>query len=293
MKKVLILGGTKFVGIELLKLLNDENIDYYVASRKKIQVKHFIFFDRKNSNDLNKLFFEYNFDVIIDFISYSSLDSKILVDSLKYNNRKPKLIVISSTYVYSQPKRLLSNSLFRENQFEPKFFSYTLNDRLNINYSDGKREMESYLINNYYNDKLVILRFPIILGYNDYTKRTQFYSNKIIDNQYYNPQNINSISNYIFPFEASLSIRNFILYENIGIFNVASDDISEYELISIYCDFFKISINNLIDKNLDFNESPFYLPYDFKIDSSKYNSIFNEKFNLENSLIRELSKIKK
>ena len=84
MKKLLILGGTKFVGLKLLNLLNDENIDYYVASRKRIKVEHFIFFDRKNIYDLNKLFSEHNFDVIIDFISYSSLDSKILIDSLKY-----------------------------------------------------------------------------------------------------------------------------------------------------------------------------------------------------------------
>ena len=292
MKKLLILGGTKFVGLKLLNLLNDENIDYYVASRKRIKVEHFIFFDRKNIYDLNKLFSEHNFDVIIDFISYSSLDSKILIDSLKYNKRKPKLIVISSTYVYSDPKRLSSNSLFSENEFEAKSFSYHLKDRPDINYSDGKREMESYLINNYYNKKLVILRFPIILGFNDHTKRTHFYFNRIINNKCYNPENINSISNYIFPFEACLSIKNFILNENFGTFNVASNDVSEYNLISIYCNYLKISINNFIDKKLKINESPFYLPFDFKIDSSKYNSIFNQKFNFENSLIRELSKIK-
>ncbi len=292
MKKVLILGGTKFVGLELLSLLNAENINYYVASRKKIKVEHFIFFNRKNIKDLNKLFFENKFDVVIDFISYSSFDSKLLIDSLKYNNRKPKLIVISSTYVYSNPKRLSSNCFFIENQFRANTFSYSLKDRPNINYSDGKREMESYLINNYYDEKLVILRFPIILGYNDYTKRTHFYYNRIINNQRYNPRNINCISNYIFPFEACLSIKNFILSEKFGTFNVASENISEYDLISVYCNYLKISINNFIDKNLEVNESPFFLPFNFKINSSKYNSIFNEKFNFENSLIRELSRIR-
>ena len=117
MKKVLILGGTKFVGLKLINLLNDENIDYYVASRQKIKVENFIFFDRKNLDDLNNLFHENNFDVVIDFISFSSLDSKKLIDSLKHNKRTPKLIVISSTYVYSHPKRLSCNSFFNENSF--------------------------------------------------------------------------------------------------------------------------------------------------------------------------------
>ena len=44
--KVLILGGTKFVGLKLISLLNDKNIDLYVASRKKIKAQNFIFFDR-------------------------------------------------------------------------------------------------------------------------------------------------------------------------------------------------------------------------------------------------------
>jgi len=290
--KVLILGGTKFVGLKLISLLNDKNIDLYVASRKKIKAQNFIFFDRKNLDDLNKLFIHNNFDVVVDFISYSSLDSKKLIDSLKKNNKEPKLIVISSTYVYSQPKKLISNSFFSENDFDSKTYSYSLDDRPKINYSDGKREMEAYLTNNYDNDNLVILRFPIILGHNDYTGRTHFYFNRLINKKYLNPENIHSRSNYIFPYEASLSIRNFVLNENFGIYNVASDDISEYELISIYCNFLKISINDLVDEDLNFYESPFYLPFDFKIDSSKYNSIFKEKFNLENSLVRELSKIK-
>jgi hypothetical protein len=70
--------------------------------------------------------------------------------------------------------------------------------------------MESYSVDNYYNDKLVILRFPIILGANDYTQRTSFYSSLIKEEKSINPRNVHSKSNYIFSSEAAHAILNFV-----------------------------------------------------------------------------------
>lgn len=292
MKKILVLGGTKYVGLELIKLLNFEKIDYYVASRKQIFIKNYIFIDRKNIKDLDSLFSKHNFEIVIDFICFSSLDSKKLVDSLKLNNRKPKLIVISSTYVYSDPLKLSCDSTFDENSFKAKSHDYSLNDRPKINYIDGKKEMESYLIRHYFKDKLVVLRFPVILGHNDYTKRTQFYFDKLKNRLTFNSENLHNVTNYIFPYEACLSILNFINSNNYGTYNIASKAISELHLISIYCEYFKISVDDFLDYKLKKFKSPFYIIFDFKIDSSKYHSIFNSKVNLKKSLFRELSKIK-
>ena len=291
MKKILILGGTRYVGLELIKLLNKKKIDLFIASRRKIDHKKFIFLDRKNIDNLNEIFSKHEFDIVVDFICYSSLDSKKLLDSLKINNRTPKLIIISSVYVYSDPKKINCNSTFTEDCFISTNFGYSLSDLPDISYSKGKREMESYISQHYDQDKLVIIRFPIVLGSNDYTNRTLFYFSLIKNKSKFNPKKINNISNYIFSYEASLSIFNFIDSNEYGTFNIASKEVSEYDLISIYCEFFKINIDQIIDSNIRQSKSPFHINYDFKIDSSKYNSIFGDKTNFKNNLLRELSKI--
>lgn len=286
-----MLGGTKFAGLEFIKLLKVKKLNYYIGSRKKIDSENFIFLDRKNIDNLNELFSKHDFDIIIDFICYSSFDSKKLIDSLKVHSREPRLIVISSTYVYSNPLKLSQNTSFNENDFNARLSDYTLRDRPEISYIEGKKEMESYLTNYYTSDKLVILRFPIILGFNDYTKRTLFYYNKIKNKQKFNPKKINNLSNYIFSHEVSLSIYDFINCDYTGTYNIASKETSEYELVSVYCEFFKTSIDDFLDFNLKKTRSPFYVRNNFIIDSSKYHSIFTKKIDFKDNLLRELSKI--
>lgn len=291
MKKILILGGTKYVGLELISLLDKKKVEFYIASRKKIDHKNYISIDRKNSSNLNELFNSYDFDLIIDFICYSSLDSKKLLDALKINKRNPKIIFISSVYVYSDPLKIKCDSIFNETNFKAKNYAYSLTDTPKISYIEGKKEMESYISKNYDKDKTVVLRFPIILGFNDYTKRTHFYFNKIKNNLKFNPEKIKNISNYIFPTEASLSIYNFIKENKTGTYNIASEETSEYDLILTYCKFFKMNIYDFLDNNLKQSRSPFFVKYNFKIDSSKYNLMFTEEIKFKNNLLRELSKI--
>ena len=107
MKKILILGGTRYLGLEFIKLLNNNNYLLFVASRKKIMVNNFFEVDRKCQSDLDELFKNEQFDVVIDFINYSNLDSKKLIKSIKNQNKVPKLILISSTYTYGLPTEIV------------------------------------------------------------------------------------------------------------------------------------------------------------------------------------------
>ena len=73
--KILILGGTRFLGKKILdKLLDSDNNDIWVISRRNLLVKskiHFLNMERKNGiNSLkNKIF-----DLTIDFIAYEKKD---------------------------------------------------------------------------------------------------------------------------------------------------------------------------------------------------------------------------
>ena len=293
MKNVLVIGGTKYLGLEFIKILDKRKINIFVASRKKIEVDNFIKIDRKNQNELDKLFIDNQFHVVIDFINYSGLDSKILLSSISKQIKSPKLILISTVYTYALPTDIDCDSLFKEVSFNPIKHKNSILDRPDVTYSEGKRDMESYCIKNYRNDKLVILRFPIILGANDYTNRTQFYIDKIKNRSQINPININNKSSYIFTNEAANSIVNFVNNQKYGIFNVSYKAISEFNLIKLYCNYFNLKIESLINSSIESSDTPFSSNYDFIIDNNKYNNIFPLKNTFENALNRELSKINK
>jgi nucleoside-diphosphate-sugar epimerase len=291
MKKVLVIGGTKYLGLEFINLLINQNIDLFVASRKEICVENFIKIDRKNQDHLNKTFLNNEFDIVIDFINYSGLDSKKLLDSLKLQKYTPKLILISTVYTYMMPLEMQNNSVFDENSFNPLGYKFSLNDRPKITYSEGKRNMESYSTQNYPIDKLVILRFPIILGANDYTRRTHFYLDKIKNKLKINPNKVYNKSGYIFSFEAASSILNFVLNDYYGIYNVSFNSISEFDLITMFCDYYNLNVNLLLSSNIDPINTPFTSNFDFIIDNNKYNSIFPFNLDFKDGLYRELSKI--
>ncbi len=291
MKNILVLGGTRYLGLEFISILNEENTRLYVASRNKILTNNFINIDRKNQEDLDNLFKNIQFDIVIDFINFSLPDCEKLLNALKFQIKPPKLILISSTYIYDDPLQIKKDSTFNENAFLPNNHKLFGLDRPNVSYSNGKKDMESYAVNNYLDGKLVILRFPIILGANDYTQRTFFYSSLIKDERAINPYNIHSKSNYIFSSEAAYAILNFVNEDLIGIYNVSFNPISEYELISIICDFHRCRINLVINKEIEITNTPFTNIFDFKIDSVKYQTLFPFNYSFVECFNRELLKI--
>lgn len=289
MKKVLVIGGTKYLGLEFIKLIKNDEIQLFVASRKEIETENFIKIDRKNQCDLNKLFSEIEFDVVIDFINYSGLDSELLINSLKFQRNVPKLILISTVYTYAMPLETKYNSVYNEACFNPLEYKTSFLDRPQVSYAEGKRNMESYSVQNYKYDKLVVLRFPIILGANDYTKRTHFYPEKIINGLEINPNNIYNKGSYIFAYEAAVSILNFVNYEYHGIYNVSLNSISEMELIEIFCDYYNYKVDLFVNNDVKSINTPFTSNFDFIIDSTKYNSIFPINIDFREGLYRELT----
>ena len=290
MKNVLIIGGTKYLGLEFIKLLDKSKINFFVASRKKIEVVNYTNIDRKNQDDLDQLFLDNQFDVVIDFINYSGLDSKVLLRAIKKQFKVPKLILISTVYTYGLPTEINCDSMFSETNFNPLKHETSLKDRPDVTYSEGKKDMESYCVKNYNNDNLVILRFPIILGANDYTKRTQFYIDKIRSGTQINPVSLHNKSCYICAHEAANAILNFTSNNISGIFNVSFGPISELDLIKLFCSELDVKSSSLINTSIDTEITPFTSKHDYIIDNNKYNDIFPPVITFEKSLSMELTR---
>ena len=289
--KVLILGGTKFLGLDYFKLLkNDPGIEVHIASRSFIDTNNFYRIDRKNQLDLVGILSANNFDIIVDFICYSMPDSKKLLNAILATNSAPYLITISSTYVYGNPLKLTDDKKYKEIDFDPAAYSYSQDDRPIIDYYEGKKSMESFLYKNYSN--FVSVRFPIILGSNDYTGRTSYFSEIIKTGKSIHFENPYGRSNFIFSMEAA-KILYFLTREKIlgAINGCLNDNLNQLEILDLFCKYYNVPLSNILDGDGDEIRSPFYYSRDFLIDNSLQNSLISLNINFESALRRELEKI--
>lgn len=293
MKRVLIIGGTRYLGIELLKFINEDEYEIFIASRKDIGHNNFVKIDRKNQKDLNDLFKNTQYDFVIDFICYSAFDANLLWNAIQIQKNIPKLILISTVYTYGSPLEIKSNLFCDEMSFQANYSLNSFIDRPSVSYIKGKKDMECFFNKKIQKEKLTILRFPIILGANDYTQRTHFYYNLIKEGVSINPNKIKSKSSYIFAIEAAKSIFNFIKNDDYGTYNIAFDSISEEELIGLYCDYFNKTENYIVNYNLESVNTPFTTNFDFNIVSKKYLSKYPFELEFRDCLFRELLKIDK
>jgi nucleoside-diphosphate-sugar epimerase len=286
MKKILILGGTKYAGNALLKdLMKSDNYQITVLSRHKIEGVFSIQGDRKNTELLSQIF-KHKYDFVIDFICFCLPDAQKLLNTLKINGAKPKIIFISTTYVYDQNTK---NEIFTELDFNPLNYHASILERSEISYQEGKRSAEAYLSINYKQEDLCILRFPIILGKNDYTLRTNFFIDFFNKGGRLNQIKSAGASNFIFVKDIVYIMLKLIENFESGIFNVVrSEYLDQRDLGEIY---FKIlGTKNISKKISPPKTTPFYYNKNFKIDGSKLSKILPLKdsfFSRLNSIIQK------
>ena len=292
-KKILILGGTKFLGSKLLeKLKFKKELQIHVASRKSTDFGQYHSIERKNEEDLLNLFKAHTFDIVIDFICYSQPDAKKLLDVIKVKaGYQPYVIMISSTYVYGNPLELQVNKSYDENEFDPESYQYSELDRPDIDYFEGKKSMEAYIAQNYQNYLLV--RFPIIMGSNDYTGRTAYFSDLIKNSGTVSFDEMSGSSNFIFSQEAADVLSYFIAHPIQGAINCSlEDELNQSSILSLYCKFHGVPLRSvLVNEGLAIR-SPFYYSKDFIINNARLKSLVDLKSKFEPALFRELTEMK-
>ena len=168
MKKVLILGGTRYLGKAIVNQLS-LNSKFVIASlsrsNEKNTINHFVC-DRKKPEDLNKVFKEFSPNIIIDMVNFDREDSKNIA-ALYRNNSLPYLshyIMISTFLVYNY---------FDYTAFSEKNINENYNNEKVDEYTNRKIESELALYSSSIMDITTILRLPFVFSADDYTKRFQ------------------------------------------------------------------------------------------------------------------------
>ncbi len=174
--KILILGGTRYFGIPMVEKLISLGYDITIATRGITSdcfgdsVSRLVI-DRHNAESIkDKLYGKY-FDIVYDKIAYCSNDIKYLLDIIKCG----KYIYMSSTAVYKSVSMDI-----KESDFDPYGENVVWCSREDFPYDEVKRQAEYALWQNYPHINAIAVRYPVVLGKDDYTKRLEFYAERII-----------------------------------------------------------------------------------------------------------------
>lgn len=202
--KILVLGGTRFFGVHMVNSLLSRGHNVTIATRGKAKdmfgdkIKRVII-ERTNPDSLKETIGKHYYDVVCDNLAYCSNDVQALLNSLKCG----RYVMMSSASVYKNQHLQTT-----EREFEP--FSYPLKwcSRQDYSYDEVKRQAESALFQRYPQFKSVAVRFPYVIGEDDYTQRLYFYVEQIIKG---NPMNLDNLNEQI-GFINSIEAGNFLAW---------------------------------------------------------------------------------
>ncbi|WP_088012154.1 NAD-dependent epimerase/dehydratase family protein [Gottfriedia acidiceleris] len=233
MKKVLVLGGTRFFGKRLVHKLVEKGYDVTIATRGLTEdnfgdrVSRLII-DRWNPETMTKLS-NHNWDIVYDNICYTPNEAKEIIKLL--TNHVRKYIFTSSLAVYDTGLNHV------ESDFDPFNYPIEYNKDDKYSYAEGKRLSEAVLFQDA-DFPVFAARFPIVLGPDDYTKRLLFHVNKIDNNEEMIISDVNKEMTFIDSDETA----EFLLWlgenESIksGPFNACSNGVITFKEIIDICE---------------------------------------------------------
>ena len=134
------------------------------------------------------MLFRSHYDVVIDKIAYCSNDIKYGMETVNCD----KYIHMSSTAVY-EPKHM--NTV--ESDFDGVSKELVWCDRTDFSYGEIKRQAECALWQKYRDRNWIAVRYPFVVGKDDYTKRLAFYVEHTMKSIPMDIDNLNSQMGFI------------------------------------------------------------------------------------------------
>lgn len=229
--KILVIGGTRLMGRHLVSELLKKGHQVTIATRGLSKDPfgdsvHRIIFDRTKEESIRSQFSGLCFDVVFDSLAYCSEDIRILLDHLSCK----RYIMISTTAVYNKHMDT------KESEFDPLSGEVKWCGRGDFPYDEIKRQAERALFQNYPHLSSVAVRFPFVLGEDDYTNRLRFYVEHMISGQPMNIDNYAKQMAFVRSDEAGKFLAFFAENEFAGQINGASDGTISIKEIAEYAE---------------------------------------------------------
>lgn len=183
---ILVLGGTRFFGIHLVKCLLSRGDHVTIATRGNIKAPfgdevESIIIERSTELSIKNALRGKYYDVIYDNLVYSSNDIKYLLDNINCK----QYIITSTTSVYDKHLNTV------EEDFNPRIGDVIWCSGSEYDYSKRKRYAEMALFQKYESQKAIAVRFPFVIGQDDYTNRLYFYVEHVVKKKPMYIENVN------------------------------------------------------------------------------------------------------
>ncbi|HMQ10627.1 MAG TPA: NAD-dependent epimerase/dehydratase family protein [Oligoflexia bacterium] len=168
---ILIIGGNRFFGKKLAQILSKQGHRVTLLNRGNMHdnlgdaVKRIVC-DRLDLPKMKQLTSGLQWDVVFDQVCFDYKTAKQSCEIFK--QKVKKYIFISSQSVYDLASNLIEEDFVAKKH---QIKSYKSKDQ---NYAEAKRQAE-YAFEKYAEFQTVMVRFPIVLGNDDYTQRFQWH----------------------------------------------------------------------------------------------------------------------
>ena len=191
--KILVLGGTRYFGISMVEELIRQGHDITIATRQHTrdgfgEVVHRIQVERTDSVSMINALQGQRYDVVYDKIAYCSNDIKNVMEVIDCD----KYIYMSSASIY-EPKKMNT----REDDFDGTTKELVWCSRSDFPYDEIKRQAECALWQTYSDRRWIAVRYPFVIGQDDYTERLLFYVEHTMKSIPMNIDNLESQMGYI------------------------------------------------------------------------------------------------
>jgi len=181
MTKALVIGGTQFFGKRLVRNLVDSGWDVTIATRGRTpdpfgdSVQRLII-DREDRKTLEDALGSTDifYDCVFDQSCYSPIEVKDALEVLKGRVGHYLFTSTMSVYDYGVSKK--------ETEYDPYTYPIELKSRREYigasGYKEAKRQAEAVLFQTG-NVPATAIRFPLVIGQDDYTGRLQFHVDRV------------------------------------------------------------------------------------------------------------------
>lgn len=224
----LVVGGTRFFGLPMVTKLIQGGHSVTIATRGQHtdpfgdSVRRVIM-DKTDTQSISDALGGEQFDLLIDKVAYSSND----VISLLSGVNCKRYIQMSSCAVYET-----AHTGITESEFYAKDIELVKMDRPS-DYALGKRQAERAALELMDETACTFVRYPVVLGENDYTGRLHAYVKAVACGTPMNIQNPDAKTGYIFEDEAGEFIASLADKDIFGAVNgCAVGTVSQREIIS-------------------------------------------------------------
>lgn len=172
--KVLVLGGTRFFGVDMVKKLIADGHEVTLANRGRTpdsfgdSVIRKVF-DHSDEESIKTAFRGEHYDAVIDKIAYSSNDIRRIAGNIGMD----RYIFASTGGVYPS-----LHTMMTEDEFSPESIELKWGERdpeNGFDYVTGKRQAECAAVKLLPERDTVMVRLPVVIGENDYLRRLLFY----------------------------------------------------------------------------------------------------------------------